>query len=624
MLDSLRNLGRTFLGKLLVALLIVGTASFGISNVIFDLGSNTVARVGNADITAREFQRAYNAQLNAYARQTGRVPTSQEAEQLGIPSVVLSRLGADAALGQLGRDYGLGVSDARLGELVRQDPSFAGAVGQFDRASFVRVLQQNGFTESEYFELQTAAARRQQITAALFADTSVPETAMQLVGRYAGDTRTIDYFILSEDGVLPPPAATEEELAAYLADNQAAFRTEEARRAQFLVLTPEALAEGIEITEEAIAAEYERTRSQRTASERRTIHQVLLNTDQLRAAFEEGLAAGRSFDDLVDETAARVIDLGTLSRSEVADPNLARAAFELPVGGFAIIPGVGGRRAVNVSAVQGGGEASLEDVRDDLRRTLAIAEARRRQVQVLDEIEELRAALRPLPEIAERFGLSVATTEVTASGEGLDAVPALPAASRGQVATAVFAATEGRLAPSVGLGGNAHVWFDLEAIEPARDRTLDEVRDEVAAALEAERVAETLAAEVEDVTARLEAGEDFTTLAASLNQFPVLSQPLGRNGDGTPVISPEVGAAIFDGGPGHRGSARNAQGDYVIFQVVDITEAPAGAAASVEEFIQTSARDALYADFVSGLRDTAGLRINPTALSNLLATATGN
>jgi peptidyl-prolyl cis-trans isomerase D len=624
MLDRLRNLGRTFIGKLIVALLIVGTASFGISNVIFDLGSNTVARVGNAEISARDFQRAYNAQLNTFSRQTGRVPTPAEAEQMGIPSIVLTRLGAEAALGQLGKDYGLGVSDARLGQMVRQDPSFAGAVGQFDRASFVRVLQQNGFTEAEYFELQAQAARRQQLTLALFGDVSVPDTAMQLVGRYAADTRTIDYFTIGAEGILPPAEPTEDELTAYLTEHQSEFRTSETRTVDMLVLTPESLASGIEISDEAIAAEYERTRSQRVASERRTIHQVALTTDELRTAFEQGLAAGRSFDDLVDETAARVTDLGTLARSEIADPSLARAAFELEVGTFSIIPGVGGRRAVNVSAVQGGTEATLEEVRDDIRQSLALAEARRQQVQVLDQIEELRAALRPLPEIAERFGLDIATTEVTAAGGGLEQIAALPATAHTQVATGIFAATEGRLPPTVTLGSNAHVWFDLKSVSPARDQTLDEVRDAVVAALTDERVAAALAAEVADIETRLEAGEDLSALAISLNQFPVLSPPIGRNGDGTPVLSPEVGSAVFGGGPGHRGTALNGNGDYVVFQVVDVTEAPEGSADRVEEFIQNSARDALYADFISGLRDTAGLRINPQALQNLLATSTGN
>ena len=46
--------------------------------------------------------------------------------------------------------------------------------------------------------------------------------------------------------------------------------------------------------------------------------------------------------------------------------------------------------------------------------------------------------------------------------------------------------------------------------------------------------------------------------------------------------------------------------------------------AVVFDHSSTTFRNALYAEFVSGLRDTAGLRINQQALTNLLATATGN
>ena len=58
--------------------------------------------------------------------------------------------------------------------MLREDPSFAGTLGGFDRgrpssASCSRC----GFTEAEYFEIQTRMRRaRQQLASALFADTA--------------------------------------------------------------------------------------------------------------------------------------------------------------------------------------------------------------------------------------------------------------------------------------------------------------------------------------------------------------------------------------------------------------------------------------------------------------------
>src|SRR5688572_948989 len=173
MLDSLRAFARTWPAKVFFAVLVLSFALFGISNVIFDLGGNTIARVGDQEITVREFQRAYNRQMNAIGQQYGTFPTNEEAAAMGIPNSVISQLGAQEAINQLGQDFGLGVSDDRLSKMLREDPSFAGTLGGFDRNSFVAVLQQNGFTEAEYFETQADASRRQQVASALFADSAV-------------------------------------------------------------------------------------------------------------------------------------------------------------------------------------------------------------------------------------------------------------------------------------------------------------------------------------------------------------------------------------------------------------------------------------------------------------------
>ena len=70
--------------------LLVGLAGFGINNVIADLGSNTVAKVGGEDITSRQFLRAYQNQLNQVAQQIGSVPTARGDRPL--KPVVINRI----------------------------------------------------------------------------------------------------------------------------------------------------------------------------------------------------------------------------------------------------------------------------------------------------------------------------------------------------------------------------------------------------------------------------------------------------------------------------------------------------------------------------------------------------
>lgn len=620
MLDSFRHLTKTWFGKILGAFLIVGLAGFGISNVITGFGTNTVATVAGQDISVRDYQRGYESQANAIAQQMGRVPTTEEAVAFGVPGMVLDRLAGEAAVNKLGEDLGLGVSEDRLGKMLREDPSFSSALGSFDRSNFLRVLQQNGYTEAEYFDLQTKAARRQQLVSGLLSGAPAPATATDLLSRFSGDTRTVDYFILNAQSLPPVAEPTEEELATYLKDNQAKFRTKATRTVELLALSPDAIAATKTISDEAVAAEYERTKASRVKIERRAIKQVVLNTPELEKAFTDGKAAGTPFADVLASSGAAAQDLGNLAKTEITDSSLADAAFGLALNDYVIIEGIGSKRAVSVSAIDPGGVISLDDARADIARQLALTEARNEYTDVLDQIEELRAAFKPLPEIAERFGLKTVTVPLTEAGVELANDPDVGAEDAQRIATAVFRAEQGNLAPTIQLSSTRNVWFDLKQVDEARDQTLDEVRDAVITAWTDAKTDEAVAADVAKLLEQVKAGTAFADVASSIGQFPILSQPLKRAGDGTTVLNQAVANEIFNGGPTHFGSAVNGDGDHVVFQVVEVNQGTADQTADIKKFVEESSRDALYSDLLTGLKSEAGLKINEQVLRQLTDT----
>jgi len=622
MLDSLRSFSKTFVAKVFFAVLIVSFAAFGINNVVTNLGSTTVARVGNEDISTRDFQRAYQQQLQMVAQQIGQVPTPDMATQLGVPGMTLSRLASDAAVNQLTKEFGLGVSENKLAELVRDDPAFGGTLGGFNRQSFVQVLAQNGFTENEYLDMQAKAARRQQLAVGLFGDANVPQAALQLINRYAGDKRTVDYFVLNSTAIPPIAEPTEDELAAYLKDNQSAFRTKETRTVDLLVLSPDTLAAAQTPTDEEIAAEYERTKDSLTKTEQRTIVQAVLPDDAAVKAFTDGQAAGKSFDDLLKELSLTPTVIGTLSKAQVTDAALANAAFGLAkAGDFALIPAVQGKqRAISVSEIVAGGTLSLDEAKAQVAKNLALTKAKADYGNVLDQVEELRATFQPLTQIAERYKLPLVHLDLTPGSPELATVTGLAEGDAGKIGQAIFTAQAEKLTPTITLAANRNAWFDLSKIEPARDQTLDEVRDAVAEAWTNEQTEKALADESVKLTAQLDAGKPIADIAAALNQFPSVSAPLGRQGDGTPVFNAQVANAIFEGGPDHHGSVKNADGDYVVFKVAEVTPAGTDVAPQLRDAIENAARDALYGEFVGGLRDQSGLRVNQATLNQLLAT----
>jgi peptidyl-prolyl cis-trans isomerase D len=623
MLDGLRNFAKSTPGKIFGVVLLVGVAGFGINNVFFDLGNSTVARVGDEEISSLEFRRAYQSALSNFSQQFGSVPTAEQATAFGIPGSVLESMAREAALDDLGRRLGLGVSDQRLAVMVRQDPNFGGTLGTFDPQRFTQVLRFSGLTEAEYFANQGRIAGREQLSASLFGSPVLNDTSAALLAGYIGDTRIIDYLVVNPISVPSPAEPTEEELAAYLAENQAEFRTLETRSIDLLVLTPETIAAGIEISDEDIAARYEQTSASLTVPERRAIQQVLLTPEQ-EATFTAGQAEGRGFEELAAEAGLTPSQIGTRARAELTDANLAETAFGLEPGTFAVIDGVAGRRAVYVSAVEPGGTPALEEVSEQIATELAAAEARRRYAEILDQVEELRAAFRPLDEIAERFEIPLESIDLTASGIELEAVPALPAEARQRVTNAVFAAQEGVLVPAISLAGTSNVFFELGAIAPARDQTLDEIRDAVAAAWTADATQAAVSDYAARIVERLEAGENLADVALETSQFTQLSQPFTRQGEtGTPIDA-TVASAVFAGGPDHAGSAVNDAGEYIVFEVTTVTPAGEdGLDPAIRQALAADAQRNLLEEFILSVRTAAGLRVNQGALQQALTLVSG-
>lgn len=622
MLDSLRGFAKSWPGKVMGAFLLVGVAGFGINNVIMDLGSNTVSRVGSEEIDSREFLRAYQQRLNAFAQQYGSVPTTEQAMGLGIPGQVLQSLQAQAALDDLGNQLGLGVSEARLSEMLREDPNFAGTLGTFDPASFAQILAANGLTEAEYFRDQGDQAQQDQLLLSLFGDVQLPQQASVLLNHYQGDQRTIEYFALNETNLEPAPAPTEEELAAYLAEHQSEFRTVETRNVQMLRLSPADLAATKTIDDAAIAAEYERSQASLTQPERRTIQQVVLTQEQV-AAFEAGKAAGTPFAQLVTEAGVTPTDLGTLAQADVTDAGLATAAFGLAAGDFVIIDGASGKRAVHVSAIEEGGVPTLEEAREQIAQNLALVEARNEIADIQDQVEELRAAFRPLTEIAERFGLELYKANVTAGGSELSVIPDLAPEDATRISQAIFKAEQGQLTAALPLAGSGNLYFDLTAIEPARDQTLEEVREEVTQAFETERTNDALIETAAAAAERVANGELIADVAASFNTFPQLSAPFGRFGSEDGTIDATVASAVFAGGDTHSGSAVSQSGEFLVFQVSGTMPAEGPLDEQQAEAQQAQLQSDILQDFVLAVLNDAQPRINQTALDQALALNTG-
>lgn len=622
MLDALRKSAGGFVAKIFIALLVLSFAVWGIADVFRGFGQNTVASVGSAEISALEFQRTYNREVQNFSRQIGQPLTNAQAASFGLPGQVLGRAIAEATFDHIAASLKIGISKDALVRQIQDDDMFKGPDGRFDRSRLQQLLYANGYSEDEYIRTRTSLARRYQIAEGLAGGTEAPNAMLEAMNQYRNEERTVRYLTLSADAVDPVEEPSQEALASYFEENKAAYRAPEYRKLELLVVDPQAIAKPQEISDEDAKLAYEGSLERFGTPERRQVLQLSFADKQAAEAAAARLAEGVAFEDLAkEEDTIAYADLGLLTRDKLIDPAIAEAAFGLAEGETsAPVEGRFTTVLLKVAKVEPAAVKGLDEVKDTLKQELALKRAEAEVLDLYDEVEDARAGGATLKEVAERFKLTLRTVDAV-DMEGKDMAGAavnLPDAAK--LLGEAFQTDVGDEPAPVQIGQRGFAWYEVTGIVPDRDRTLDEVRDRVAADWKAAQLRERLAARAEEIAKRVRDGADLADIAAELSLEARTSEPLKRetSTDDLPVAA--VGEA-FKGPQGHVATAA-ADDRQIVMQVetvsVPVFFAEEAETAALAREMAGVMETTLIGQYVNAVQDEIGVEVNQAAVARAI------
>ena len=253
-----------------------------------------------------------------------------------------------------------------------------------------------------------------------------------------------------------------------------------------------------------------------------------------RARRFEALAAERGLKDTD-------IDLGTVTKTAMVDRAVADAAFALKAGEVsAPIEGRFGIAIVKVDAIEPAQDAA---VRGGLGRAQARARDRARagtkSSSVQDKIEDERLGGATLAEAAQEVRPDAARDRGDRPHrQGCRRARRSPACPQGvDVLSAAFSADVRAENEPLRLPSNGgYVWYDVDSITPSRERTLDEVKDQVEARWRDDEIATRLRAKATEMLDKLKAGTSFAELAAA-DKLKVEWRPGIKRGSPPPGLS---------------------------------------------------------------------------------------
>ena len=123
---------------------------FGLTGMFSRSTSASVANVGEIDVTADEYFRGIQNEIQSVSQQFGTQLTIEQALQFGLDRSVLQRLITTASYENEALRLGVSVGDTTVRDALLANAGFQGLTGSFDKDIYEDALRRSGTSPKEY------------------------------------------------------------------------------------------------------------------------------------------------------------------------------------------------------------------------------------------------------------------------------------------------------------------------------------------------------------------------------------------------------------------------------------------------------------------------------------------
>lgn len=624
MLTAIRKHTKSIIVKALAGLLVVSFALWGVSDMFTPSSSpSLVFEVGDVEIGSREVEYDVRRKINRLRPMLGDQFGVEQARSMGLIESVVQRKINDAAIYLAAKELGVVINDDLVLAEIRNTPAFQ-SLGGFDQGRFQQALSQNFMSQNDYIVQVRRQMGRNQILES-FSPQTAPKRLVDTVYRHRQEKRTVDIVHIADSAQKGIPEANSAALDKYHKDNAETFTAPEYRVLTVIRLEASDLAKDVEVADGELQEAYEAREDEFTVQESRRVMQMILASEEDAKKAEKALSEGRDFATVAFEVAKMdisTVELGRLTRSGLPFPELLEPVFSLKDGGnSAPVKSPLGWHLFHVTDVEPGSTKTLDEVRDDLRKSLAHEKAVDNMFELANRLEDLLGGGANLEEAAAQLNLrivKIAAIDKSGQDPAGRKVESLPG---GNFLAIAFVTEEGADSLLTETGGDGYFVLRVDGVRARALRPLDTVKAKVAEAWKAEKRAEEAKQSAESVVARVKGGTGLDVIAKEMG-LTIKSPPATTRRPVTP--DPLLFQALIDGifvlQPGQAAMARNNDG-YTVARLKKIVAAnPVPDKKGVEQLagqISDSMEVDVLTQLAGALRERYGVTVNRQTINQL-------
>nr|WP_321456971.1 SurA N-terminal domain-containing protein [uncultured Cohaesibacter sp.] len=625
MMEFMRSMASGFVAKILMLLLVLSFAIWGIADVFGHFGKSAVATVGKTEIDARNFQTELMLEINSLSSRLGQRLTAAQTQAFGLPNQVLGRMINEATLNDLASNFNMGLSSEELAKGIAEEPAFQTA-GKFNRNQMALVLRNAGTSEDRYVMNREQLEIRRQLAQGLTGNTAISNVALKVFNDFSFEKRDVSYIALKEADLGEIEDPTEDQLNSFFEKNKVAFRAPEYRSFVMLKLEPGDIMDPSAVSDADAKTYYDSVSDRFIQPEKRQMQQILFGSKEDAEAAHEKIVNGASFEDIMAERnlTESDVDFGLLPKSEITDPAAAEAIYSLDEGAVSdVVEGQFGFLLLRNAKTVPTQASPFEEVKDQLKAEIAGDRANGEVLDMFDKVEDMRAAGSTLEEVSKNLKLPLRTVAtITKGGDLKDGNKVTDLPEQETLLTSVFDTDVDYEADPVDIGNTGYAWFRVTDIEESRDRTLDEVRDDVVAAWKKDERTNRNAELSGEILKEMESGKSMQAVADERGLTVETATDITRQVHGTLPASAVEQA--FAGPLHHMSTAVDGETQYVL-EVVKVTDPDFDPDALQLESIKARLNDNASTDLLSQLSaailQKIGYTVNDAMLNQVVSSS---
>lgn len=513
MLLEIREKVQGIFASIILILICVLFGLWGIQNYLGGGKEIPVVSVGDKDFYQRDVQQAYQQ----FAQNLAGMKFDEET----LKKQALQKLIRDEVLLQYAQDENLLVSDETAREFI-QGLEYFQKDGKFDKTQYQTLLGSQGMSSAEFVNRIKKALVMEQFQRAVIDTSFVTPTEIDNFFKLQNQTRDIEYLTLPLVKSTEQPS--EEDIGAYYQQHQEAYQTEEQASVEYVELSLDKLAGEVKPTEDQLKAYYEEQKAQYTTKERRKVSHILFavgkdQTDQ--AALQKARQAQTALQtkdfaavaaDMSDDklSAKKGGDLGLIAAG-VMEKSFEDAAMALQVGQVSEpVKTSFGYHLIKATELVPGEIKAYEQVKADVAKAYQKAQAETKFNELAEKLAEVSYENPDsLAAAADLLGVQPQKTGLfsRANGAGI--------AAEDKVRAVAFSedVLKGSNSEPIEVGSDKLVVLRMASHQPASVKELQQVKADVAAAIQRDRAKQQQAALAEQIRQELAGGKSLTQIA---------------------------------------------------------------------------------------------------------------